>query len=141
MTQNFDWLQWQSAELPTKPVTSIETAAVATHVSEKALAHFRNVGKTLMKYNYKALALSPKGISPAPYYLHITRTHVTLSESTAGGALQTRLVLSDGALLRGGQLASPDVFAHFSKMVNQIQAALANNDMKIHTKNEEAESL
>jgi len=138
MTQNFDWLQWQSAEINKAPLAKVDEATLSLHTSEEALNHFRNVGKTLMKYNYKALALSPKGVSPAPYYLHITRTHVTLSESTAGGALQTKLVLSDGSLLRGGQLADEDVYAHFSKMVNKIQAALEKNEMKIHTKNEEA---
>lgn len=137
MTTNFDWLQWQSSTHLTAPA-KVDEKNIALHTSEEALEHFRNVGKTLMKYNYKALSLSPKGISHAPYYLLVTRTHVTLSESTAGGALQTKLVLSDGSLLRGGQLADEAVFAHFSKMVHQIQTALANNEMKINTKQEEA---
>ena len=137
MTQNFDWLQWQSGTHLIAPV-KVDEANIALHTSEEALAHFRNVGKTLMKYKYKALALSPKGISPAPYYLLVTRTHVTLSESTDGGALQTKLVLSDGALLRGGRLADEAMFTHFSKMVHQIQAALEKNEIKISTKQEEA---
>ena len=137
MTQNFDWLQWQSGTHLIAPV-KVDDANIAMHTSEEALAHFRNVGKTLMKYKYKALALSPKGISPAPYYLLVTRTHVTLSESTDGGALQTKLVLSDGSLLRGGRLADEAVFTHFSKMVHQIQAALEKNEIKISTKQEEA---
>ena len=137
MTQNFDWLQWQSGTHLIAPV-KVDEANIALHTSEEALAHFRNVGKTLMKYKYKALALSPKGISPAPYYLLVTRTHVTLSESTDGGALQTKLVLSDGSLLRGGRLADEAMFTHFSKMVHQIQAALEKNEIKISTKQEEA---
>ena len=136
MTQNFDWLQWQSDTHLIAPV-KVDDANIALHTSEEALAHFRNVGKTLMKYKYKALALSPKGISPAPYYLLVTRTHVTLSESTDGGALQTKLVLSDGSLLRGGRLADEAVFTHFSKMVHQIQAALEKNEIKISTKRDE----
>jgi len=138
MTQNFDWLQWQNTTHLTKAPAHVDEATVSLHTAEEALVHFRNVGKTLMKYKYKALALSPKGVSPAPYYLLITRTHVTLSESTDGGALQTKLVLSDGSLLRGGRPADEAVFTHFSKMVHQIQAALANNEMKINTKQEEA---
>ena len=136
MTQNFDWLQWQSDTHLIAPV-KVDDANIALHTSEEALAHFRNVGKTLMKYKYKALALSPKGISPAPYYLLVTRTHVTLSESTDGGALQTKLVLSDGSLLRGGRLADEAMFTHFSKMVHQIQAALEENEIKISTKRDE----
>ena len=137
MTQNFDWLQWQNDTYLIAPV-KVDDASIAMHTSEEALEHFRNVGKTLMKYKYKALALSPKGVSPAPYYLLVTRSHVTLSESTDGGALQTRLVLSDGSLLRGGRLADEAVFTHFSKMVHQIQVALSKNEIKINTKQEEA---
>jgi len=133
MTQNFDWLQWQSGTHLIAPV-KVDEKNIVLHTSEEALEHFRNVGKTLMKYKYKALALSPKGISPAPYYLLVTRTHVTLSESTDGGALQTKLVLSDGSLLRGGRLADEAVFTHFSKMVHQIQAALEKNEIKISAK-------
>ena len=136
MTQNFDWLQWQYNTPLSTASAKVAAAAVLT-TSEEALAHFRNVGKTLMKYKYKALALSPKDISPAPYYLLVTRTHVTLSESTAGGALQTKLVLSDGSLLRGGRLADEAMFTHFSKMVHQIQAALEKNEIKISTKRDE----
>ena len=138
MTQNFDWLQWQYNTPLSTASAKVAGAAAVLPTSEEALAHFRNVGKTLMKYKYKALALSPKGISPAPYYLLVTRTHVTLSESTDGGALQTKLVLSDGALLRGGRLADEAMFTHFSKMVHQIQAALEKNEIKISTKQEEA---
>ena len=137
MTTNFDWLQWQSSAHLTVPA-KVDESNIALRSSEEALQHFRQVGKTLMKYNYKALALSPKGISPAPYYLHITRTHVTLSESTPGGALQTRLVLSDGSLMRGGKLADADVLAYFAKKVNEIQAALDRKEMKISTKHDEA---
>ena len=138
MTQNFDWLQWQTKTSIFQVSTKGDDASAIVSISEEALAHFRDVGKTLMKYKYKVLGLSPKGVSPAPYYLHITRSHVTLSESTASGALQTKLVLADGSLLRGGQLADDAVFAHFSEMVHKIQAALDKNEIKISVKMEEA---
>ena len=133
MTQDIDWFQLQTktSHPHATPKRNISTAMGPT--PEAARAHFRAVGKTLVEYNYEALVLSPTGVSPAPYELQVTRTHVILSESTAEGVRQTRLRLSDGALLRGDHPADDRVFAHFLGMVHQVQAALEKNEITINT--------
>jgi hypothetical protein len=137
MTQNFDWLKWQTVSVMENPAVKVDETAVTTYASEDALTHFRNVGKTLMKYKYKALALVPKDASPAPYSLQVTRKHVLLSEASSHGAIQTRLVLADGSLWQDNKLADPNIEAHFVDMIHKIQSKLENNELKINTKKAE----
>lgn len=136
MAHNFDWLQWQRTSGPAVVTDQTPNASPVDISREKALHHFRQVSHALEKYRYKALALSPKGEGPAPYYLHINRKQIVLNESTPHGAVQTRLELSDGSLWRDGKLADEAVFAHFVKMIERIQAKLRVHEIKIGTKRE-----
>lgn len=130
MTENFDWLKWQgSAPLALTP--SQKPAPL------EAIHHFRKVSQTLAKYRYRLLTLSQKDVSPAPYYLHITRSTVTLAESTPGGAVQTRLDLNDGTLWRDNRPVDDSVRDRFIETVFAVQAGLEKNTIKIAAKREE----
>ena len=137
MTQDIDWHQLQKKTAISQVSAGGTMAKAVLPTPKEAIAHFRAVGKTLVEYNYEALVLSPTGVSPAPYELQVTRSHVILSESTAEGVRQTRLRLSDGALLRGDHPADDRVFAHFLGMVHQVQAALEKNEITINTQRDE----